>query len=178
MKFLTILGTARESRNSIGPAKAVIKNFEEEGHTAKLFDLKEKEIPPLGNRTYIENETPVPEDIQDFSKQVKESDGVIIVTPEYNHSIPGILKTALDYLYPEYDHKPFMYVTVSAGSFGGVRAISHLHDITLEFDAQPGPEIPISNVSKNFSKTGEILDDTYEDRINKFVQKSIEFCQE
>jgi len=177
MNFLTILGTARENRKSIGPAKAVLNQFEEKGHTSKLFDLKEKEIPPLGNRTYVEDESPVPEDIQEFSRLVKEADGIIIVTPEYNHSIPGILKTTLDYLYPEYREKAFMYVTVSGGSFGGVRAISHLHDITLEFKARPGPEMPVSNVSKSFSKTGEILDGSYKDRLNDFVDNSVDFAK-
>lgn len=177
MKFLIILGTAREGRNSVGPAKAVQEEFRNQGHKVEFFDLKEKNIPPLGNRTYKEDEKPVPEDIQEFSKNVKDSDGLVIVTPEYNHSIPGILKTALDYLYPEYDEKPFMYVTVSGGSFGGVRALSHLHDITLELGGYPGPDMPVSKVSKSFSHEGEVLDEGYESRIESFVQRSVEFAE-
>ena len=175
MEFLIVLGTAREERKSIGPAKAARKEFEREGHTAEIFDLKEKSIPPLGNRTYIEDEEPVPEDVQEFSRQVKSSDGLVIVTPEYNHSVPGVLKTTLDYLCPEYEDKPFMYITVSGGSFGGVRALSHLHDITLELGGFPGPEMPVSKVSKSFSKDGDIVDDDYKDRVHSFVDNSVKF---
>jgi len=177
MKFLIVLGTARENRSSVGPAKAVSKAFEAEGHSVDFFDLKEKTIPPLGNRSYKKDESPVPEDIQSFSEEVENCDGLILATPEYNHSIPGTLKNALDYLYPEYDDKPFMYVPVSAGSFGGIRALNHLHDITLGLGGLPGPDLPISKVHEAFAKDGEILDQDYKDRIEKFVEKSVKFTE-
>ena len=177
MKFLIVLGTARENRSSVGPAKAVSKKFEAEGHSVEFFDLKEKSIPPLGNRTYKEDEEPVPEDIQDFSEKVEGCDGLILAAPEYNHSIPGTLKNALDYLYPEYSDKPFMYVPVSAGSFGGIRCLNHLHDITIGLGGLPGPDLPVSKVHESFTKHGEILDEDYTNRIERFVEKSVEFTE-
>jgi|APHM01.1.fsa_nt_gi Predicted flavoprotein len=177
MRFLVVLGTAREKRSSVGPAKAVIDEFENKGENVDLFDLKEKNIPPLGNRTYKEDEEPVPEDIQEFSEKVENCDGLVLVAPEYNHSVPGTLKNALDYLYPEYSGKPFMYVPVSAGSFGGVRSLNHLHDITLGLGALPGPDLPISKVHESFSKEGEILDEAFESRVKDFVEKSIKFTE-
>jgi NAD(P)H-dependent FMN reductase len=177
MKFLIVQGTARENRSSIGPAKAVIEEFKHREQGLELFDLKDKTVPPLGNRTYKDDEQPVPEDVQEFSEKVENCDGLVIVAPEYNHSVPGTLKNALDYLYPEYDGKPFMYVTVSAGSFGGVRALNHLHDITIGLGALPGPDLPISEVHESFSKDGEILEEAYESRIEDFVEKSVKFTE-
>jgi len=174
MDFLILVGTTREGRKTIRPARTVKNKFKEAGHNVEFFDLKEKEIPELGNRTYKEDEEPVPEDIQDLSRKVKQTDCLVIVTPEYNHSIPGVLKNALDYLYPEYEDLPFAYVTDSAGGFGGVRAVSHLHDITLELGGLPGPSIQISNVGEVIGPEGEIIDESYHERIERFVENVVE----
>ncbi len=176
MKFLVIVGTAREGRNSIYPARKAEETFREKGHETAFYDLKKKNIPPLGNRTYMD-EGPVPEDVQELSKEVKSSDGLVIVTPEYNHSIPGVLKNAMDYLYPEYDEKPFSFITVSGGGFGGVRALNHLHDIALEFNGFIGPSMPISNAGKVFSNEGELQEDKYRERFEEFVEDATEFVE-
>jgi NAD(P)H-dependent FMN reductase len=176
MKFLIIVGTAREGRNSIHPARKAEKEFESQGHETVFYDLKEKDIPPLGNRTYLD-EGPVPEDIQELSEEVEDADGVVVVTPEYNHSIPGVLKNAMDYLYPEYDEKPFSFISVSGGGFGGVRALQHLHEIVLEIGGFVGPELPVSNAGSVFSDDGEMVDESYGERFESFVEDSAEFVE-
>lgn len=175
MKTLIILGTTRDGRNTVKPAEAVREEFETQVDEVSFYDLKAREIPPLGNRTYVDSEEPVPEDIQELSREVESSDLIVIVTPEYNHSVPGPLKNALDYLYPEYEDKAFSYVTVSAGGFGGIRALDHLQDITLGLNAHPGPSLPISNVSDNF-QDGETSEE-YVERIKSFVEKSAGFAE-
>lgn len=175
MKTLIILGTTREGRNTVKPAEAVREEFESQGHNVSFYDLKAREIPPLGNRSYVENEEPVPEDIQELSREVETSDLLVIVAPEYNHSVPGPLKNAIDYLYPEYEDMAFSYVTVSAGGFGGIRALDHLQDITLGLNAHPGPNLPISNVSDHF-QDGETSDE-YVERIEDFVESSTDFAE-
>ncbi|MFB6100721.1 MAG: NADPH-dependent FMN reductase [Candidatus Nanohalobium sp.] len=177
MKFLIIVGTARKGRNTIHPARKAQEVFEERGHEISFFDPQEKEVPPLGNRTYVDSEEPVPEDIQELSREVKSADGVVIVTPEYNHSIPGILKTTLDYMYPEYDEKPFSFITDSAGGFGGVRGLQHLHDIVLELGGFIGPDLSVSNAGEVFPDDGELIDESYEERFENFVDDSVEFVQ-
>jgi len=169
MNVLIIAGTAREGRWTIHSARLVKRKFKEKGHEVVFFDLKEKDLPPLGNRTYRDDEEPVPENAQELSNRVEETDVVLIVTPEYNHSIPGVLKNALDYLYPEYDGKPFCYITNSAGGFGGVRGLSHLHDITLALSAHPGPNLPISNIRSKFDQEGNLEEDELEARMENFV---------
>lgn len=176
MKFTVILGTAREGRKSVYAADKVVEELRESGHEVFYYDVKDKEIPPLGNRTY-KDEGPVPEDIQELSDFIESSDGVVIVTPEYNHSIPGILKTALDYLYSEYDEKPFSFITVSGGGFGGVRALNHLQDIVLELGGFIGSDIQVSRIGEVFSEDGELKDPDYEDRFSDFVKRSVDFVE-
>lgn len=173
MKFLIIVGTAREGRKSIHPARKAEEEFQEHGYDTVFYDIKEKDIPPLGNRTYIEDEEPVPDDIEELSKEIEESEGIVMVTPEYNHSIPGVLKNALDHLYPEYENKPFSYITVSAGGFGGVRALDDLKDFTVTVKGLPGPNLPISNVGEVFTDEGELEDEDYIGRFEKFVKESV-----
>lgn len=177
MKVLNIVGTAREGRKSVYAAEAVDEAFQEDGHETEIFDLGEKEFPPLGNRTYIEDEEPVPGDALELSEKVEEADFIVITTPEYNHSYPGTLKTALDYLYPEYEDKPFGFVTVSAGGFGGIRALSHLHDVVIEFGGFIGPNLPVSRVGSVFSGDGELIDEDYDEKFHGFVERCEEFRQ-
>jgi NAD(P)H-dependent FMN reductase len=172
LKILVVTGTIRDGRNSIHPARYVTERFRETEHDVELFDMKEYDIPLFTNlRGWISDPHP---DVEAFGQKVEAADSIVIVTPEYNHSIPGTLKNLLDHLYPEYENKSFAYVTVSAGGFGGVRALSHLHDITLEFDAHPGPDLPISNVTDVFDEDGILIDDTYEDKFEDFVEQTIE----
>lgn len=172
MKFLIVVGTSREGRNSIHPAREAKTKFEEAGHEAELFDLKEYDIPFLGERRH-RTENPHP-DVEKFGQKVEESDGLVLVTPEYNHSYSGELKNALDHLYPEYEDKAFLYITVSAGGFGGIRALSHLHDVTLELGGHPGPDLPVSKASQIF-EGGELIDEAYEERFKTFVGDCEEF---
>lgn len=172
MEVLIIVGTAREGRKTIQTARLAEETFEQEGYDVVFFDLKKKEVPPLGNRTYVDSEKPVPEDMKDLGNKVESADLVLIVTPEYNHSIPGILKTALDHLYPEYEGKPFCYITDSAGGFGGVRGLSHLHDITLALRAHPGPNLPVSRVGEKFDENGDLKDEELGARMKDFVGKA------
>lgn len=174
MKLLIVVGTSREGRNSIHPAREAREKFEEAGHEAEIFDLKEHEIPFLGELRH-RTENPHP-DVEKFGQKVEESDGLVLVTPEYNHSYSAELKNALDHLYPEYEDKAFFYITVSAGGFGGIRALSHLHDVTLELGGFPGPDLPVSKVSQIF-EDGELVDEGYEERFTDFVEACGDFCR-
>lgn len=172
LTILVVEGTVRDGRKSIYPARYVTDRFEEKSHDAELFDMKNYEIPLLTKRRFKTND-PHP-DVEAFGQKVEAADAIVIVTPEYNHSIPGALKNLLDHLYPEYEDKPFTYVTVSAGGFGGIRALSHLHDITLDFNAHPGPNLPVSNVTDVFDDDSTPIDDAYEDKFEEFVEQAVE----
>lgn len=169
MHLLLLIGSTRDGRKTVHAAEFLQEKLQESGHEPEIFDLKEKEIPFLNNRTYADKGE-APENAQLLSEKVKETDCLIILTPEYNHSIPGVLKNALDHLYPEYEDKPFAYVTTSAGGFGGVRGLQHLHDITLELGGFPGPNLPVSNIRNVFSEEGRLQDESYHSRVESYIE--------
>jgi NAD(P)H-dependent FMN reductase len=176
MKVLVVEGTVREGRKSIHAAHKTVECFNDNGHDAELFDLEDRDIPMLQTRTYADEGQP-PEDVQQFSEKVEDADTVVLVVPEYNHSVPGSLKNLLDHLYPEYEDKPFGYITVSAGGFGGVRAQTHLNEITLALNAFPGPSLAVSRVNDVFNDQGDLVDEDYKDRFDGFVGKLEDFVQ-
>ena len=90
-----------------------------------------------------------------FSEAVRAADAVVVVSPEYNGSIPGVLKNALDYIYGEWFRKPVGIVTVSAGGFGGVQVHNHLQLLFLRLKALPVAGMHVSRVSGSFGEDGE-----------------------
>lgn len=166
MKVLLVTGTTRKDSKTHYVAREACNSFSNE-NSAELFDLHERNVPMMEKR--LSHDDSPPEDVTKFRELVEWCDVIVIVTPEYNHSIPGPLKNLLDYLYSDYNDKAFSYITVSAGGFGGVRAQSHLHDITLALGGRPGPSLPVSNVGDHFSE--ETVSDEYSDRLNDFAGK-------
>lgn len=81
-----------------------------------------------------------PQSVLDLGQAINEADGVIIVTPEYNYSVPGVLKNALDWLSrltpAPFVGKPVAIQTASPGIFGGARAQYHLRQSMVFLDAQ------------------------------------------
>lgn len=169
MEFLVVQGTVREGRRSIHAARYITEQLRERGHDVTLFDPAEREVPMLRTRTYADPGEP-PEAVQEFRDYVVSCDGIILVSPEYNHSYPGALKNLLDHLYPEYEGKPFSYVTVSAGGFGGVRCMEDLESLTVTLNGYPGPGMPVSNVTDVFDGD-DLVDKDYVDRFEEFCDK-------
>lgn len=172
-RFLVVEGTVRDGRRSIHAARYITDLLQEKGYDAVLFDMKERDVPLLETRRYTDPGEP-PEAVEEFGQEVEAADGIVIVTPEYNHSYPGALKNLIDYLYPEYEDKPFSFVTVSGGGFGGVRAQKDLNDLVLTINGWPGPSLPVSNVRDVFDEDGALIDEDYEDRFDGFVERAIE----
>ncbi|MFB6180482.1 MAG: NADPH-dependent FMN reductase [Candidatus Nanohalobium sp.] len=176
MKVLIIIGTARKGRKSVYAAEKALKAFKSRSHDAEIFDIKEEEFPRyLGNRTYVNDEEPVPDGAKKLSDRVEASDLIVLATPEYNHSFPGALKTAMDHLYPEYDDKVFGFITVSAGGFGGVRCLGHLHDYVNALGGFAGPELTVSDIGSKFNEEGELIDESENERFYRFVEDCEKF---
>ncbi len=172
MRFLVIEGTVRNERKSIHAARYVTELLQDE-HDAELFDIAEYDIPLMRTRRYKDPGEP-PEDVELFGQKVEDADGIVIVTPEYNHGIPGALKNLIDYLYPEYEDKPFSFVTVSGGPWGGVRAQQALNELVLTLRAHPGPSLAVKHVNDVFdAETGELMDEDYANWFDDFVEDAV-----
>jgi chromate reductase len=105
-----------------------------------------------------------PDDVRSFRSSITASDGVVIVTPEYNHGIPGILKNALDWASrplnrSAFAEKPVVVVSISPAFTGGVRAQASVHDTLLAIGARiiGGPQIVIGSIAEKIVR-GELVD--------------------
>ena len=169
-RIVVIVGSVRSERNGIKVAKWVVSKLEAKGHTVSLVDPTELDLPLL-DKMYKEMESPS-EKLQKLQKIIKEADGYIPITPEYNHSVSSALKNTLDYFLEEYFFKPSAIVSYSVGSFGGVTAGNHLRQILAEMGTLAiSSQFPISKVHEVFDDAGKLLDENYERRFSRFLKE-------
>lgn len=169
-KIAVIVGSVRTERNGIKVAKWVVSKLEEKGHTVSLVDPVELDLPLL-DKMYKEMDFPS-EKLQQLQKIIKEADGYIPITPEYNHSISSALKNTLDYFLEEYFFKPSAIISYSVGSFGGVSAGNHLRQILAEMGTLAiSSQFPISKVHEVFDGDGKLLDKNYDRRFSRFLKE-------
>lgn len=162
-----ILGTPRQGRVSEYVAKFVVEEVaKRDGVETQLIDIRKIPIPTTDAGESIKD--------PDFSAAVMRADALIIVTPEYNHGYPGLLKHVLDTNLKEYIHKAVGICGVSAGPFGGTRVIQNLLPVmrelglvTIFWDGN------FSSVQKIFDKSGKLLDESYIRRLDKFLKELI-----
>jgi NAD(P)H-dependent FMN reductase len=127
-----IYGSVRTDRQGIKAAKYLEKKLLPKDIKVNFIDPLEYQLPLL-DKMYKEYKSgTAPEVMEKLAKLLNASDGFLIVTGEYNHSIPPALKNLLDHFEKEYYFKPSAIASYSSGSFGGVRAAIHLRVILGE----------------------------------------------
>jgi len=167
-----IYGSARRDRQGIKAARFLVRRLEEREHDVTLVDSAEYDLPEL-DWMYKEYESgKAPEAMQKVADILDAADGYIIVSAEYNHSIPAALKNLLDHYQSEYLYKPSGIVTYSAGPFGGVRALVNLRGILAELGTPSIPSaFPISHIHNAFDDDGNAADKAYDELIVKFLDE-------
>jgi len=167
-----IYGSARRDRQGIKAARFVVRKLEERGHNVTLIDSQEYDLPLL-DWMYKEYEPgQAPAAMQKIADILNAADGFIVVSAEYNHSIPAALKNLLDHYQGEYLYKPSGIVTYSAGPFGGVRALVNLRGILAELGTPSIPSaFPISHIHNAFDTDGNSQDTPYDERVVKFLDE-------
>jgi len=173
LNIAVIYGSVRgERRQGIKAARFMVRNLEARGHTVTLVDPLEYQLPLL-DLMYKEFEPgQAPEAMQKVGQILKDADGFIIVSAEYNHGEPPALKNLLDHYQSEYLYKPSGIVTYSAGSFGGVRALITLRAVLAELGTPSIPSaFPVPKIGEAFDDDGNALDQAYDKRIGKFLNE-------
>lgn len=125
-----------------------------------------------------------PDNVTEFLRSVDKCDGIICITPEYNHSIPAVLKNSIDWASrPAFKsplkEKPVTFITQAEGSVGGARAQAHLKlvlDSTLSI-IFPSHELMITSVSKMVDENGDISDPDTKRRIINHLDAFIVFTK-
>lgn len=133
-RIAVIIGSIRPNRFGDKPAKWIFEHAKAHGDfDAELVDLADYKLPLFdAPASDFWMPSPEPEAVR-WQQKLDEFDGYIVVTAEYNRSIPGALKNAIDWAYKPFNKKAVAYV--SYGSVGGARAVEHLRNVMVELQA-------------------------------------------
>jgi NAD(P)H-dependent FMN reductase len=178
LNIALIYGSVRSDRQGINAAKFFLKKLQERKIKSTLIDPMEMDLPFLDKmyKEFTEGQAPVK--MEAIAKILNQADGFLIISGEYNHSIPPALKNLLDHFQREYFFKPSAIVSYSAGDYAGVRAAVHLRAILGELGTPSiSSMFPIAQVQNNFDKNGNALDSFYDNRSKRFLDEFIWYVE-
>ena len=146
-------------------------NLLPENATLEIFDLDG--IPPFNQ----DLEKDMPRVVMEFKSKIRDADALLIATPEYNYSVPGVLKNAIDFASRPYgdnpfDGKPVAIMSASIGMLGGARAQYHLRQIFVFLNMYPinSPEVIVTFAQDKFDEDGKLLDDNTKKFLGQLLQ--------
>lgn len=172
LDIVVFYGSVRSARKGIRAARFIAAECGKRGHKVTLVDPLEHRLPML-DKMYKEYEKgEAPAELQRLADIVAPADGYIVVSGEYNHTVPPALTNLLDHFLEEYFWKPSAIVCYSAGSFGGVRAAMTLRAMLAEMGMSSIPSLmPVPRVQKAFDEDGAPEDDEWFKRADKFLSE-------
>jgi NAD(P)H-dependent FMN reductase len=170
MKFAVLVGSVRSDRQGIKAARFVVRSLTARGHDVTLVDPCETALPLL-DRMYKEYAPgTAPETLECLATLYRAADGFVVVSGEYNHSIPPALSNLLDYFLEEYFFRPSAIVCYSGGQFGGVRAAMQLRAMLGELGMPSISSIfPIPSIGKALNDEGQAMDPAFGRRFARFA---------
>ncbi|HVZ18191.1 MAG TPA: NAD(P)H-dependent oxidoreductase [Terriglobales bacterium] len=178
LKILGIAGSLRQHSYNKGALRAAQQLAPEEVEI-EIFDLKG--IPPFSE----DDERTPPERVTEFKKKIREADAILIATPEYNYSIPGVLKNAIDWASRPYGDsawpgKAVALMGASVGILGSSRAQYHLRQVFvfLNVHEMKQPEVMIGNAAQKFDSNGNLTDEATREYIRKFLASFVGFIKQ
>jgi NAD(P)H-dependent FMN reductase len=172
LKVVVFYGSVRSDRQGIKAARFLIKKCRERAYGVALIDPLEYRLPLL-DKMYKEYPSGrAPDVLQRMAALIIPADAYIIVSGEYNHTIPPALANLMDHFLDEYFRKPSAIVCYSAGAFGGVRASIALRSMLAEMGTSSIPSIlPIPAVQNAFGEDGTPTDPKYHKRAEKLLDE-------
>ena len=167
-----LLGSVRSDRQGIKAARFIVAKLQARGHEAVLVDPLEKQLPLL-DRMYKEHPAgQAPVVLEELAGLYRRADGFMIVTAEYNQSVPPALKNLLDHFLEEYFWRPSAILSYSAGRFGGVRAAVALRTILGELGMPSIPSIlAIPSIGSALSAEGVAAEKWIEKSAARFLSE-------
>jgi chromate reductase len=173
---ITILGFAGSLRKG-SYNKAILRAALElapESVKLEIFDLEG--IPPYNQD--LDND--MPEKVKEFKRKIKAADAILIATPEYNYSIPGVLKNAIDWASRPYgdnsfEGKPVAIMSASPGMLGGSRAQYHLRQTFIFLDMYPvnRPEVMVPQAQDKIDANGKVTDEKTRQKIKELLESLV-----
>jgi chromate reductase len=175
IKILGLVGSLRKGSYNKALMQAALE-LKPENVEIEIFDIAE--IPSFNGD--FENQPP--QSVKDLKVKIKASDALLIATPEYNYSIPGVLKNAIDwasrpYFDKTFDGKPVAIMSASTGLLGGARAQYHLRQCFVFLNMHPlnRPEVIVPLASKQFDEKGTLTNQDTRDHIKQLLESLIDW---
>ena len=164
-----LLGTNRKERISVHVARWLVSQMENRPELeTQLFDVADFALPQADYGQGLKDSFP------EWRDAIIRADGLVIVSPEYNHGYPGSLKAVLDLLLKEYIHKAVALVGVSAGPWGGTRVIESMVPMVRELGlAVTFADLNFPKVQNLFDAEGKLLDQAFEKRASDFLDELV-----
>jgi len=176
MKKITILGFAGSLRKD-SYNKALLRTAAEllpKEVELEIFDI---EGIPLYNQDL---EYEMPAKVKEFKAKIRAVEAILVATPEYNYSVPGVLKNAIDLASRppgdnSFDGKPVAVMSASTGMLGGARAQYHLRQVFVTLNMHPinKPEVIVPFAKDKFDENGQLKDDTTRTRIRELLENLV-----
>jgi chromate reductase len=170
IRFLGIAGSLRRDSFNRAALRAA-QRLVPDGVTLDTFEIGRL---PLYNQ---DEERDPPRAVVELKRAIRAADAIVFASPEYNYSIPGVLKNAIDWASRPYGDsawagKPVALLGASVGAFGAIRAQYHLRQTFVFLDMHPlnQPEVAIPNAAKAFSENGELTDQAARKLIVELLQ--------
>jgi len=173
---ITILGIAGSIRKASYNRAALRAAQQLAPADARIEIFELNDIPPFNQ----DDDQNPPAKVTEFKKEIRAADAILFVTPEYNYSIPGVLKNAIDWASRPYgdsawEDKPVAVMGASVGTFGTARAQYHLRQtfVFLNMHALNRPEVMIGNAAERFDEQGNLIDQTSRKLIQQLIENLV-----
>jgi chromate reductase len=177
IRILGIAGSLRRESYNRATLRAATE-LAPEGVTIETFELDG--IPGFNQ----DEEQNPPEKIVELKRLIREADAILFVTPEYNYSVPGVLKNAIDWASRPYgdsawNGKPAAIMGASVGAIATARAQYHLRQMMVFLNMFPvnQPEVMIGNAAQRFDADGNLTDETTKEFIRQLLQNLVEWTR-
>ena len=173
IRILGIAGSLRKASFNRGALKAATE-LVPDGATIEILELDG--IPGFDQ----DQEQNPPEKVAEFKRKIREADAILFVTPEYNYSVPGVLKNAIDWASRPYgdsawNGKPAAIMGASIGGIATARAQYHLRQMMVFLNMFPvnQPEVMIGTAAEKFDDQGNLTDETTRDFIRQLLENLV-----
>ncbi len=177
LKILGFAGSLRVHSYNKSLLRAAANLIPEDANL-EIFDIGG--IPAFNQDT----ENNMPEKVKEFKSKIREADAILIATPEYNYSVPGVLKNAIDcatrpYGDNPFNEKPVAIMSASVGMLGGARAQYHLRQIFVYLNMYPinGPEVIVPFAQNKFDANGNLVDENTQMFVRQLLQNLVNWTR-
>jgi chromate reductase len=182
-RILVFAGSLRIGAFSIRTADAAMKELALQGADVTRISLGDYPLPIMDQN--LEREKGVPENAQKLARQIAAHDGLLIASPEYNASIPPLLKNAIDWVsrvrhdsgrpFKPFDGKVAALCSSSDGNFAGVRGLYHLRAVLMHCQVEViTPQCSVARASEAFDEDGQFKEETLRHRMEIVCKTLIE----